>query len=83
MDWTNPVEEREAKMSSLIVGFTMRMHKRASNAQEETTLSPKVPSNKRSRPSRFDEEVQADPVVIVVDSPEQVLKTPSAVGGAA
>ena len=31
------VEEREAEMSSLNVGFAARMRKRAANAQEKTT----------------------------------------------
>ena len=70
MDWTNPTvskstEEREVEMSGLIAKFSIRMHKRATNAQERTTLGLEVPSDKRSRPSRSNEEVQDDPMVIV------------------
>ena len=87
MEWTNPAvsqsaEEKEVEMSGLVAGFTMRMCKRAANAQEGTTLGLEVLGGKRSRPSRFDEEVQADPAVIIVDSSERVLEAPSAVGGA-
>ena len=44
MDYTNPTiskstEEIEAEMFSLVVGFAMRMPKRAANAQGVTTLS--------------------------------------------
>ena len=63
MDWTNSAvsqstEEREAEMSGLVVGFAIRMRKRAANAQEGTTPDLKVSSNKRYRPSRSDDEVQ-------------------------
>ena len=50
-------EERESEMSGLIAGFSMQRCKRATNAQEETTLSLEVLGDKRSKPSRFDEEV--------------------------
>ena len=59
------------------------MRKRSANAQEGTTLGLEVSGDKHSRPSRFDEEVQADLVVIDVDLSERVLKAPSVVGGAA
>ena len=87
MDWTNltvseSVEEREVEMSSLVAGFTMRMHKRDASAQEETTPDLKVPSDKRSRLFGLDEEVQDDLAVITVDSSEQVLEVEPAIGGA-
>ena len=72
VDWMNPkvsqsTEEREAKMFGLIARFAIRMRKQAVDAQEGTTPDLKVLSSKRSRPSRFDEEVQANPAVITVD----------------
>ena len=75
VDLTNPTvsestEERESEMSGLVTGFAMSRRKRAANAQEETTLGLKVLGGKRSKPSRFDEEVQADPMVITMDSSE-------------
>ena len=86
VNWTNPVvsqlvKEREAEMSGLVSGFAIRMHKRATNSQEGTTPGLEVPSDKRSMPSRSDEEVQADLVVIVVDSLERILEAPFAVEG--
>ena len=75
-------EEKEVEMSNLVAGFAMRMHKRPTKAQEGTTPCLEVPGGKRSRPSRFDEEVQVDMAMITVDSLEQVLEAPSAVGGA-
>ena len=75
VDWTNLVisessEERKVKMSCLISRFAVHMCKRASNAQEETLPSLEVLGGKRSRPFGLDEEVQIDPTVITVDSPE-------------
>ena len=70
-------------MSSLITGFVMRMRKRATNAQEETTPSLEVLGGKCFKPSRFDEEVKADPTVITVDLSKRVLEAPSTVKGAA
>ena len=37
-------------MSGLVVGFSMRMHKRATDAQEEATLGLEVPGGKLSWP---------------------------------
>ena len=56
MDWTNPVvsesaEESEVEMYGLIAGFSMRMHKRAANAQEEATLGLEVSVDKSFRSS--------------------------------
>ena len=47
LDSTDPtvsesVEENEAEMSSLAAGFAAQMRKRASNAQDETTLALRV-----------------------------------------
>ena len=57
-------------MFGLVARFSMRRRKRAANVQEETTLGLEVPGSKRSKPSRFDEEVQAGPTVITMDSSE-------------
>ena len=48
-------------MSGLVIGFAMRMHKQATNAQKGTTPDLEVPDDKCSRVSRSDEEIQADP----------------------
>ena len=69
-------------MSGLVVGFAMQMHRRATNAQKGTTPGLEVSEDKRSRLFRSDEEIQADPAVIDVDSPERVLKALSSIGGA-
>ena len=65
-------------MFGLVAGFAILMRKRADNAREGTTPGLKVPGYKCFRPSRFDEEVQVDPTVIVVDTSDRVLKAPSA-----
>ena len=82
VDWTNleasqSIEEREAKMFGLIIGFAIRIHKLAAKAQEGTTPDLEVLGDKHSRSSRYDEEVQPNPTVIVVDSSERVLEAPS------
>ena len=56
MDWTIPTisesaEEREAEMSSLATGFTVKMCKRATNAQGEATPGSEGPGGKRLRRS--------------------------------
>ena len=76
-------EEREAEMSGLIIEFAIPMPKRATNAQEGTTPSLEDPGYKRSKPSRSDEEVQAAPTVIAVDSSKRFLEATSVVRGAA
>ena len=88
MDWTDPTvgessEEKVAEMFGLVVGFSTRMCKRAANAQDEAIPSLEVPGGKRSRPSGHDEQVLMDLVIITVDSPKQVLESPSTIGGAA
>ena len=70
-------------MSKLVVGFAMRKCKRAANTQKKTTPGLEVLGGKSSKPSGFDEKVQADLVVIIVDLLKQVLEAPSAVRGAA
>ena len=87
VDWTNSTvsqlaKEREVEMFGLVVGFAIWMCKRVANSQEGTIPGFEVPSDKCFRPSRSNE-VQADPAVIVVDSPERVLEALSTVGGAA
>ena len=62
VNWTNPAvgessTKKEAEMSCLVTGFSMRMRKRAANAQEEAILGLEVSRGKRFRPSGFDEEV--------------------------
>ena len=54
MDWvdpnaSDPVEEREDDMSSLVTGFSARMRKRAASAQGETTLGFEVSGGKRPK----------------------------------
>ena len=83
MKFSESTEEREVEMSGLVAGFATRMCKRVANAQEETTPALEVPSGKRSRPFGLDEKIQADPVVITMESLERVLESLSAIGGAA
>ena len=70
-------------MFGLVAGFAKWMHKPATNAQENTTPGLEVLGGKCFRLSGLDEEVQADPTVISVDSPERVLKAPFAIRGTA
>ena len=70
-------------MSGLVTRFEMRMPKRAANAQEGTTPGLKVLGGKRSKLSRFNVEVQADPMVITVDSLERVLEAHFVIRGTA
>ena len=63
MDWMNlevsqSSKEGEAGMSSLIVGFSTQMRKRAANAQEETTPDLEVLGAKHPISFRSEEEVQ-------------------------
>ena len=88
MYWTNSevsesVKEREVEMSGLVVRFARQMSKRAANTLEETTPGLKVMSGKRSRLSGLDEEVQADPAVLLIDLPERILEASSIIGCAA
>ena len=55
------------------------MLKQVANAQEGTTPGLEVLGDKRSRPSRFDEEVQVALTMIAMDLPERVLEASSAV----
>ena len=70
-------------MSGLVTRLAMRMPKRAANAQEGTTPRLEVLGGKHSKPSRFNEEVQADPMVITIDSLERVLEAHFVVRGTA
>ena len=54
MNWVDPIssepdEEREDDMSSLVVGFVESMRKRDTSAQGETTHGSEVPGGKRSK----------------------------------
>ena len=75
VDWTNSgvsesAEEEEAKMSSLVSGFSTRMCKRAASAHGETAPSFEVPKEKRPKLSGPNEEAQKSLTVINVDSPD-------------
>ena len=70
-------------MFGLVVGFSIQMCKLAANAQEGTTPGLEILTDKLSRPSKSDKEVQAASTVIVVASLERVLEDMSTVGGAA
>ena len=79
---SDPVEEREEDMSSLVVGFVIRMRKRATSAQGETTPGFEVSGEKRPKWSGLDEEVQKSSTVVTVDSPEQASGALLALKGA-
>ena len=66
-----PTEERENDMSSLAVGFSLRMRKRAASAQGETTPSFEVLGSKHLKRSSLNDEVQRSPTLVALDSPEQ------------
>ena len=88
VDWVNPIssesaEERESNMSSLIVGFSTRMSKRATSSQGETTLGSEASGEKHPKWSGPDEEAQNGQVVITMDSPEQASDALSALEGVA
>ena len=57
-------------MFSLVVGFSMQMRKRVATAQEGNIPGLEVSGDKRSKSSRYHEEVQADLAMIFVDVPE-------------
>ena len=69
-------------MSSLIIGFTAQMHKRVANSQEGTAPNLEISGDICPRSSRSEEEVQAVPTVINVESQERALEASSVVGGA-
>ena len=60
-------------MSSLVAGFSVRMRKRATSTQGETTLGSEVSGEKRLRRSDLDEEAQKSPTIIAMDSPERAF----------
>ena len=70
-------------MFGLVVGFAKWMHKPTANAQEKTIPSLEVPGGKCFRLFGLYEEVQADPMVILVSLSERVLKAPFSIGGTA
>ena len=57
-------------MSSLAVGFIVRMCKRATSALGETTPSSKEPCSKSPKRSSPDAEAHKSVVVITIDSPK-------------
>ena len=63
-------EESEHDMYSLVVGFSVRMLKRAASAQGETTPGSEVPGGKCLKRSGLNEEVQKISTVITSDSLE-------------
>ena len=67
---SEPAEERDDDISSLVTGFTAPMRKRVASAQGETTPDFEVSSGKRQKWPGLDEEDQKSPLVITVDSPE-------------
>ena len=75
MDLVDPnasdlAKERENNMSSLVVGFPVRMLKRAMSAQGETTPVSKVSGGKRPKKFGPDEKAQRNLVIISMDSLE-------------
>ena len=80
---SDPAKEREDNMSSLAVGFAMRMHKREASAQGETILGSEVYGGKRPEQSSPDEEAQRSPTTIVVDSLKRASDALPALEGAA
>ena len=76
VDWVDPntsdlAEEREDNMSSLGVGFSAQIRKRAASAQEETTPSFEVYGGKHPKRSGPNKEAQESRAVITLDSPER------------
>ena len=75
MDWVDPIsselaEEKKDNISSLAVGFSKRMRKRAMSTHTETTPGSKVQVDKCPKRYGLNEEAQKSPKVINVDSPE-------------
>ena len=75
MDWVDPIssesaEEREEDMSSLAVGFTTQILKRAASAQSETTSGSEGPDGKRPKRPGLEGEVQKSLIVIAMESQE-------------
>ena len=88
VDWVDPisseqVEERKGDMSSLVVGFFVRMRKWAVSAQGKTTPDSEVSGGKCPKLSGLDEEAQKSLAVITVDSPKQAFDSLPVLEGAA
>ena len=87
VDWldstaSDQIEERKEDMSSLVVKFPARMHKREASAQGETTPDSEVSGEKRPKRPGPDEEAQKNLIVIIVDSPERASSALPALEGA-
>ena len=54
---SDPTEEREDDMSSLVAGFSARMRKRAASAQGKTTPGFEVPGRKSPKRSGLNDKV--------------------------
>ena len=67
---SDSAKERENDMSSLTVGFSVRIRRRAASAQGETTPGFEVSGGKCPKRSGLDEEAWKSPTIIVVDSLE-------------
>ena len=88
VDWVDPissesVEERKSDMSTLTVGFVVRMRKRAVSAQGKTTPDSEVSGGNRPKLSGLDEEAQKSLAVITVDSPKRASDSLPVLEGAA
>ena len=70
---SEPTEESEQDMSSLVAGFIAQMRKQAASAQGETTPDSEVVGGKRPKRLGLNEEVQKSPTFIILDSPEEPL----------
>ena len=86
MDWVDPIsseldKEMEGDMSSLAVGFFVRIRKQATNEQGKTTPSLELSGDKPPKCSGLDEEAQKSLTVIIVDSPEQAFDALKALEG--
>ena len=88
MDWVDPIssdsiEKNEDDMSSLANGFALRMCKRATSIEGETTLGSEASSGKCPKRSGPGEEAQKGMTAIAVDSPERAFDALPALEGAA
>ena len=88
VDWadskaSDPTEEKEDDMSSLVARFVAGMCKRAASAHGETTPGSKVSGGKRPKQFGPDEEAHKSSVVIALNSPERASDALLALEGAA
>ena len=79
---SDPAKEREDDMSSLVVGFVVRMPKRAASTQGETILDFEVSGKKCSKWSGPDEGAWKIPTIIFVNSLERSFDALPALEGA-